>query len=60
MAFYTVAICDQCGNTIYIKGVVTKRLLVFHIREREGWTVGKKHLCEKCRKPPKISKGAAV
>ncbi len=41
--------CDKCGRGYTWDHVVSKSLLT-RIGRKKGWSMGKLHLCERCRK----------
>lgn len=41
--------CDGCGLEMFFNSIVSKWLIV-NIARKEGWSVGKWHLCPKCKK----------
>lgn len=48
-------ICDNCGTMIYWCGNVSKQRAAAYARNN-GWTVGKKCLCDDCRKGMRAGK----
>ena len=40
--------CDKCGNGYTWDHIISKSLLI-RIGRRKGWSMGKLHLCERCR-----------
>ncbi len=49
MSFFSGFACDECGVRHGLFGVYAASQLTA-IARRGGWTVGKQHLCPKCRK----------
>jgi len=44
--------CDKCGALKYGTGVHTKKIITASLR-KDGWTVGKRTICPKCKPVPK-------
>lgn len=49
MSFATEINCDACGELIHVSGIATKKKMLAKARSA-GWSMGKYHLCEICRK----------
>lgn len=45
---YTSMSCDKCGNGYIWDHIISKSQLI-GIGRRKGWSMGKLHLCERCR-----------
>ena len=44
------AICEKCGEMIYFENTaISNERLKKHLREK-GWSIGKKVLCDVCKK----------
>jgi hypothetical protein len=54
------AFCDKCGNGFEWGGHISVTRIEWILRKSHGWTTGKQHLCEKCRKPQLKGSGVAV
>jgi hypothetical protein len=52
----TVIQCDKCDDFL-ISTRVTPKWLMEWIARRNGWTCGKQHLCQNCRKKKKEANG---
>lgn len=48
----TSLFCDKCGSGYVWDHVVSKSILI-GVGRNKGWSMGKLHLCEKCRKGAK-------
>lgn len=46
---YSGIICDGCSLTLEWYGILTKRRVLAHAREK-GWMIGKQALCPRCRR----------
>ena len=49
MGFYTEIVCEGCSTCITIGSIATKGSMR-RIARKNGWSVGKYHLCPDCRK----------
>lgn len=49
MCFETAIYCDGCGEALNWGKVISKTTIVA-IARRNGWSIGKNHLCTECRK----------
>ena len=50
--FVSGAKCDKCGAFNYAQTIQTKKVLTASLR-KEGWRIGKRTICPKCRSTPK-------
>lgn len=48
--FYVEVMCDKCGETTANCSRHVPKWLLVKIARENGWTMGKKHLCPKCKK----------
>lgn len=55
--FQTSIFCDCCGNGFSFPDVVSKKVMV-SVARKDGWSIGKQHLCPKCREMAKERKKA--
>lgn len=46
--FESSVICDKCGTKLTYHSNIHKNILIMLARDH-GWTIGKRHLCPKCR-----------
>lgn len=49
MSFETTIHCDGCGEPLYWSKIISKASVVARAR-KDGWSIGKNHLCPECRK----------
>lgn len=45
----TVVTCDQCGEQLFYF-IALSNAHTIHFARKDGWSMGKKHLCPRCRK----------
>lgn len=50
MAFLSVIECDACENRIEWQSTVSKKVIGNVARHMYGWSIGKYHLCDECKK----------
>lgn len=55
--FQTSIFCDCCGSGFSFPDVVSKKVMV-SVARKDGWSIGKQHLCPKCREMAKERKKA--
>ena len=59
MGFISGICCDGCGLEMYFESIEPKYMIVDRAR-KNGWSVGKLHLCPQCRKNKKELKKEIV
>jgi len=45
--------CDACGEGLLWRNYSISKTRMEYIARRKGWSIGKQHLCPKCRKSRK-------
>lgn len=50
MAFLKGIECDACENRVEYNGVISNKVLAKLARKTYGWSIGKYHLCDECKK----------